>query len=96
MASGQGELLKFDDWKKCQKSDFCKWNGPGKVCKWIHHDMQNGTLGVFSKDNIVVQSIQSMKSCISSYDITNRGTKQFAFADTSKKIEIAFGIAFEN
>ena len=51
---------------------------------------------VFLDYNIVVQSIQSHLSWISSYDTSNRGTDQSTFIDTSKKLEIAFGTAFEN
>ena len=47
-------------------------------------------------DNIGVQSISLDQSQIKRYDVTNRATNQSANTDTSKKIEIPFGIAFEN
>ena len=81
---------------QCQKINFCKWNWPGKVCKWICHDLKIGTLKLFLEENIVVQSIWSRQSLITINNIPNRGTDQFALLDTIKKLEIAFGIAFEN
>ena len=44
----------------------------------------------------MVQFIWIEKSWISSYDVPNKGSKQSANNDTNKKIEIPFGIAFEN
>lgn len=39
-ASSQSRLLRITNWKQCQKSDFCKWNGPGKVCKQIRQELK--------------------------------------------------------
>ena len=72
------------------------WNGPRKVCRQIRQNFKIGILKVFLEYNIVVQSIQSHLSHISSYNITNRGTDQSALTDTSKRLEIAFGIMFAN
>lgn len=44
----------------------------------------------------MVQSIQSHLSQIARYNITNKGTNNSAPFDTSKKLEITFGITFEN
>ena len=96
LASGQSRKLKIWRLKQWQKSGFCKWNGPGKVCIWIHHDLKIGTLSVFLEKKIVVQSIQSHLSKISRCNITNKGSNKFAYADTSKRLEIVFGIMFEN
>ena len=66
------------------------------MCKQIHQGLKTDTLVVFLEEKIAIQSIQSRKSWISSYDIMNRGPKKSTNAHTSKKIEIAFGIMFEN
>ena len=66
------------------------------MCRQIHQDFRIGTLKIFLEYNTVVQSIQSHLSQISCYNITNRGPNKFANADTSKKIEITFGIVIEN
>ena len=66
------------------------------MCKWIRHDLQTDILKVSSEYIIVVQSIRSHQSRVRSYDATNRGTKQSANADTSKKIKFPFGIALKN
>lgn len=58
--------------------------------------MKTDTIKVFLEEKIGAQSIQPRQSWISIYDITNRVTKQSTNVDTSKKIENAFGIAFEN
>ena len=58
--------------------------------------IMTGTLKIVLEKNTMVQSIQSHVSQISRYEMMNRGTNQYAFLDTSKKLQIAFGIAFEN
>ena len=75
---------------------FCKWNWLRKVCKWIHHDLQTNTLGVFLEKNTGVQSIWLDESWIRRYDIMNRGSNKSANTNTSKKLEIPFRIVFEN
>ena len=49
------------------------------MCIQIRQDLKIGTLKVFSKENIVVQSIQSHISWIWSYDVMNKGTDQSVF-----------------
>ena len=78
------------------ESDFWKWNWPGKVHIWIRQELKLGTLKVFSVENGEVQSIQLDQSRISSYDVPNRAINRYANTDTSKKIEIPFGITLEN
>ena len=78
------------------KGVFCKWNRPRKVCRRIRQDLKIGTLEVFLEENIVVLSIQSHRSQILSYDITKKGSNKFALLDTSIKLQVAFGITFEN
>ena len=95
MVDVQSTLLRIVDWKQWQEINFCKHNRPGKVCIWIRHDLQTDTLGVFSEYNTGVQSIHLYQSRIRSYNATNRATNQSAHTDTSKKLEILFGIAFE-
>ena len=63
---------------------------------WIRRDLQTDTLGEFLEDNTGVQSIHLDQSRVMSYNATNRATNQSANTDTSKKLEIPFGIAFEN
>ena len=91
--SGPLGFCKLEQWLK---SDFGKRKLPRKVCIQIRHELQTDTLGVFSVDNTGVQSIWLDQSWIRSNDVSNRATDQFAINDTSKKIEIPFGIAFEN
>ena len=63
---------------------------------WIRQDLKTDTLGIFSEDNTVVQSIWLGQSQVRRYDATKRATHQSALSDTSEKLEIPFGIAFEN
>ena len=80
--SGPLGFCKLEQWLK---SDFWKWNWPGKVCLQIHHEFKIYTLGEFSVENIGVQSIWLIQSQIWSYNITNRAINQSANNDTSKR-----------
>ena len=87
------EFCKLEQWLN---NDFGKWIWPGKMCIWIRHVLQTDTLEVFSEENTGVQSIWLDQSWIRRYDIPNKGSNKSANTDTSKKLEIPFGIAFEN
>ena len=69
--------------------------GHKKVCRWISHDLRTGALQEFLGYNTREQTIQSYQSRDQSYDISNRAFDRSANTDTSEKLEIPFGIAFE-
>lgn len=96
LAASQSRLLRICRLKALIENIFCKWNWLGKLCKWIHRDLKPGTLKLFIEYITVVQFIQPHQSWIKIYSIMNRGSKKSTNTDTSKKLQITFGIVFEN